>query len=98
MKKVSILETEAKAFFKSVLPSIPDPRERQRIKEAVQKIAAAAEKHIQELQGELDSAREEKEWNGSQNSATRIVTCLNPLGSGLALSTCFVSAERALKT
>jgi len=61
MKKVSILEAEAKAFFKSVLPSIPDPRERQRIKEAVQKIAAAAEKHIQELQGELDSAREELE-------------------------------------
>jgi len=80
MKKVSILETEAKAFFKSVLPSIPDPRERQRIKEAVQKIAAAAEKHIQELQGELDSAREELEQErGKRVRAEEILRKREPL-------------------
>ena len=59
MKKLPALETEAKAFFKIFLPSIPDPRERQRIKEAVQKITAAAEKRMVELQRELNSAREE---------------------------------------
>jgi hypothetical protein len=80
MKKVSILETEAKAFFKSVLPSIPDPRERQRIKEAVQKIAAAAEKHIQELQGELDSTREELEQErGKRVRAEEILRKREPL-------------------
>jgi hypothetical protein len=61
MKKHFPLGTEAKSFLKDSLPSIPDPKERQRIKEAVQKITVAAEQRIKELQVELDSAKGELE-------------------------------------
>ena len=68
MKKHPPLETEAKAFLKDFLAPLQNPKERQRIKEAVQKITVAAEQHIQELQAELDSVREllkqEKEKRG----------------------------------
>jgi len=80
MKKLPALETEAKAFFKIFLPSIPDPRERQRIKEAVQKITAAAEKRMVELQRELNSAREELEQErGKRARAEEILRKREPL-------------------
>lgn len=58
MKKNPSLETEAKAFLKDFLTPLQDPKERQRIKEAVQKITVAAGQCIKELQAELDSAKE----------------------------------------
>jgi hypothetical protein len=58
MKKHLPLETEAKAFLKDFLAPLQDPKERQRIKEAVQKITVVAEQRIQELQAELDSVKE----------------------------------------
>lgn len=58
MKKHLPLETEAKAFLKDFLAPLQDPKERQRIKEAVQKITLAAEQRIRELQAELDSVKE----------------------------------------
>jgi hypothetical protein len=58
MKKHLPLETEAKAFLKVFLAPLQDPKEGQRIKEAVQKITVAAEQRIKELQAELDSVKE----------------------------------------
>ena len=59
MKKHLPLETEAKTFLKDFLAPLQDPKERQRIREAVQKITAAAEQRIQQLQAEIDAVREQ---------------------------------------
>jgi len=59
MKRHLSLETEAKAFLKDTLPSISDPRQRLKVKEAVQKITVAGEQGIKELQAELDLSKEE---------------------------------------
>jgi hypothetical protein len=68
MKRHLSLETEAKSFLKDYLTPLQDPKERHRIKEAIQKITAAAEQRIKELQAELDSVKEqlkqEKEKRG----------------------------------
>jgi hypothetical protein len=58
MKKHLSLETEAKAFLKDYLAAIPGAKERQRIKEAIQRITVSAEQRIKELQAELHSAKE----------------------------------------
>jgi hypothetical protein len=52
-------EEEKKDYLKSQLALIKDPRERQIFKNAIRKITVAAEIRIQQLQAELDRAREE---------------------------------------
>jgi hypothetical protein len=59
MKKHPSLEMEAKAFLKDYLAAIPGPKERQRIKEAVQRITVSAEQRLKELRAELHSTMEE---------------------------------------
>ncbi len=59
MKKHPSLEMEAKAFLKDYLGAIPGPKERQRIKMAIQRITVSAEQRVKELQAELYSAKEE---------------------------------------
>jgi hypothetical protein len=80
MKKHLALETEAKTFLKDYLAPLQDPKERQRIKEAVQKITVAAEHRIKELQAELDSARKELEQErGKRVRAEEILRKREPL-------------------
>jgi hypothetical protein len=80
MKKHPPLETEAKAYLKGYLPLLQDPEERQRIKLAVQKITAAAEERIQELQAELDLSKEQlKQEKEKRNQAEEILRKREPL-------------------
>ncbi len=80
MKKHLSLEMEAKAFLKDYLAAFPGPKDRQRIKEAVQKITVAAEHRIKELQAELDSARKELDQErGKRIQAEEILRKREPL-------------------
>ncbi len=80
MKKHLSLEMEAKAFLKDYLAAFPGPKDRQRIKEAVQKITVAAEHLIKELQAELDSARKELDQErGKRIQAEEILRKREPL-------------------
>jgi hypothetical protein len=80
MKRHLSLETEAKAFLKDSLPSISDPRQRLKVKEAVQKITVAGEQRIKELQAELDSSREElKQEKEKRARAEEILRQREPL-------------------
>jgi hypothetical protein len=80
MKKTLSLETEAKSFLKDYLAPLQDPKERQRIKEAVQKITAAAEQRIREIQAELDSSKEElKQEREKRTRAEEILHKREPL-------------------
>jgi hypothetical protein len=80
MKKHLSLEMEAKAFLKDYLAAIPDPKERQRIKEAIQKITVSAEQRIKGLQTELHSAKEElKREREKRTQAEEILRKREPL-------------------
>jgi hypothetical protein len=80
MKKSLFLEAESEVFLKKFLASLQDPKERQRVKEAVQKITAAAEERIQELQAELDSSKEQlKQEKEKRNQAEEILRKREPL-------------------
>ncbi len=80
MKKCLSLEMEAKAFLKDYLAAIPGPKERQRIKEAIQKITVSAEQRIKGLQEELHSAKEElKREREKRTQAEEILRKREPL-------------------
>jgi hypothetical protein len=53
-KQHILLETKIKAFLHDSLARIQDRSERNRIKEALQKITVAAEQRTKELQADLD--------------------------------------------
>ncbi len=80
MKKHLSLEMEAKAFLKDYLAAFPGPKERQRIKEAIQKITVTAEQRIKGLQAELQSAKEElKREREKRTQAEEILRKREPL-------------------
>jgi hypothetical protein len=80
MKKHLSLETEAKAFLKDYLAPLPNPKERQKIKEALQKITAAAEQRIKELKAELESVKEQlSQEREKRNQAEEILKKREPL-------------------
>jgi hypothetical protein len=80
MKKYISLEMEAKAFLKDYLAAFPGPTERQKIKEAIQKITVSAEQRIKGLQAELHSAKEElKREREKRTQAEEILRKREPL-------------------
>jgi flagellar motor protein MotB len=80
MKKHPSLDTEAKAFLRDYLAPIPNPKERQRIKEALQKITAAAEQRVKELKSELESMKEQlRQERERRNQAEEILRKREPL-------------------
>ena len=80
MKKNLSLETEAKAFLRDYLAPIPNPKERQKIKETIQKITAVAEQRIKELKAELESVKEQlKQEREKRNWAEEILRKREPL-------------------
>jgi hypothetical protein len=71
---------EVKAFLKDYLAAIPSPKERQRIKVAIQKITVNAEQRIKGLQAELHSAKEElKREREKRTQAEEILRKREPL-------------------
>ena len=90
MKKHLSLEMEAKAFLKDYLAAIPGSKERQRIKEAIQKITVSAEQRIKELQEELHSAKEELKREREKRIINRRSLCRVRTGSGIQKSFCSV--------
>ncbi len=80
MKKHLSLEMEAKAFLKDYLAAFPGLKERQNIKEAIQKITVSAEERIKGLQAELHSAKEElKREREKRTQAEEILRKREPL-------------------
>jgi uncharacterized small protein (DUF1192 family) len=80
VKKHLPLEAEAKALLKDSLPSIQDPRQRLKVKEAIQKITVDWEQRIKDLQAELDSLEAElKHERGKRARAEQILREREPL-------------------
>ena len=80
MKKNLSLETEAKAFLRDYLAPIPNPKERQKIKETIQKITAVREQRIKELKAELECVKEQlKLEREKRNWAEEILRKREPL-------------------
>jgi uncharacterized small protein (DUF1192 family) len=80
VKKHLPLEAEAKALLKDSLPSIQDPRQRLKVKEAIQKITVDWEQRIKDLQAELDSLEAElKHERGKRARAEEILREREPL-------------------
>ena len=80
MKKSLSLETDSKAFLKEYLTPLQNPKEGQRIQDAVQKITSAAEQRIKELQAELDLAKEQlKQEREKRTRAEEILRKREPL-------------------
>jgi hypothetical protein len=80
MKKSLSLETDSKAFLKEYLTPLQNPKEGQRIQEAVQKITSAAEQRIKELQAELDLVKEQlKQEREKRTRAEEILRKREPL-------------------
>ncbi len=79
-KQHIVLETRIKAFLNDSLARIQDRNERNRIKEALQKITAAAEQRIKELQADLDSVKEQlKQEKEKRNQAEESLRKREPL-------------------